>query len=142
MNLNKVFILGRLTGDPQLRRTASGQTVATMGLATNRTWTDKDGQKQEAVEFHSVVIWGKQAENAAAFLIKGQIALVEGSIQTRAWTDKDGHERKATEIIAQNIQFGPKPGEKPAPAKPHKPIHTRPDNDFDDENVSQEMLPL
>ncbi|MEK7554518.1 MAG: single-stranded DNA-binding protein [Patescibacteria group bacterium] len=110
MNLNKVFILGRLTADPQLRSTSGGQQVATFGIATNRVWNDKGGQKQEAVEFHSVVVWGRQAEVASKFLAKGSLALIEGRIQTRAWDDKQGQKRRTTEIIAERIQLGPRAG--------------------------------
>ncbi|MEK7590303.1 MAG: single-stranded DNA-binding protein [Patescibacteria group bacterium] len=108
MNLNKVFIAGRLTADPQLRSTAAGQQVASFSVATNRVWKDKNDQKQEAVEFHNVVVWGRQAEVASQFLNKGSLALVEGRLQTRGWEDKEGKQRKTTEIIAERIQFGPR----------------------------------
>ncbi len=109
MNLNKVFILGRLTADPQLRSTPAGQQVASFGLATNRVWTDKSGQKKEAAEFHNIVVWGRQAEIASKFLVKGALALVEGRLQTRSWEGKDGQQRRTTEIIADRIQLGPRP---------------------------------
>lgn len=109
MNLNKVFILGRLTADPELRQTSTGQQVASFSLATNRVWTDKAGQKQEAVEFHNIVAWGRQAEIASKFLTKGGLALVEGRLQTRAWEGKDGQQRRTTEIISEMIQLGPRP---------------------------------
>lgn len=109
MNLNKVFILGRLTADPQLRSTTTGQQVGSFSLATNRVWTDKNGQKQESTEFHNIVVWGRQAEIASKFLIKGSLALVEGRLQTRSWDDKQGQKRKTTEIIAERIQLGPRP---------------------------------
>lgn len=108
MNLNKALIAGRLTADPQLRQTASGQPVASFGVATNRVWTDKAGAKQEAVEYHNIVVWGRQAEIASKFLNKGAIVLVEGRLQTRGWTDKTGGQRKTTEIVAERIQFGPR----------------------------------
>jgi len=108
MNLNKVFLLGRLTADPQLRSTASGQQVASFSIATNRVWNDKNGQKQEAVEFHNVVVWGRQAELVSRFLNKGSLVLVEGRLQTRDWEGKDGQKRKTTEIVAERVQFGPK----------------------------------
>ncbi len=108
MNLNKVFILGRLTADPQLRSTPAGQQVASFGLATNRVWIDKAGQKKEEVEFHNVVVWGRQAEIASQYLTKGSLALIEGRIQTRSWQDKQGQSRKTTEIIADRIQLGPR----------------------------------
>ena len=110
MNLNKVFILGRLTADPQLRATPTGMQVASFGLATNRVWNDKTGKKQEATEFHNVVVWGKQAEIASRFLIKGSLVLVEGRLQSRSWDDKQGQKRKTTEIIADRLQLGPRPG--------------------------------
>lgn len=109
MNLNKVFILGRLTADPQLRTTAGGQPVSSFSLATNRVWTDKAGQKKEAAEFHNIVVWGRQAEIASKFLTKGALALVEGRLQTRSWEDKQGQSRKTTEIVADRIQLGPRP---------------------------------
>lgn len=109
MNLNKVFILGRLTADPVLRATPSGQQVASFSLATNRVWNDKNGQKQEAAEFHNIVVWGRQAEVASKFLTKGGLALVEGRLQTRSWQDKQGQNRKTTEIVADRIQLGPRP---------------------------------
>ncbi len=110
MNLNKAIIAGRLTADPQLRQTTSGQPVASFGVATNRVWTDKAGAKQEAVEYHNIVVWGRQAEIASKFLMKGAIVLVEGRLQTRGWVDKTGGQRKTTEIVAERIQFGPRAG--------------------------------
>ncbi len=110
MNLNKVFVLGRLTADPQLRSTPGGQPVANFGVATNRTWTNKGGEKQEATEFHNVVLWGKQAEVASKFLVKGSLVLIEGRLQSRSWDDKQGQRRKVTEIIAERMQLGPRPG--------------------------------
>lgn len=117
MNLNKVFILGRLTADPILRATPSGQQVASFSVATNRVWNDKNGQKQEAVEYHNIVVWGRQAEVAGKFLNKGGLVLVEGRLQTRGWQDKQGQNRKTTEIIADRIQLGPRPGGGPSSAK-------------------------
>lgn len=109
MNLNKAFILGRLTRDPELRQTPSGQSVTTFGIATNRVWNDKSGNKQESVEFHNVVLWGRQAEVANQYLRKGQLALVEGRLQTRTWEGQDGQKRKTTEIIGERMQMGPRP---------------------------------
>lgn len=106
MNLNKVQLIGRLTRDPELRTTPSGQTVATIGLATGRTWVDKAGQKQEKTEFHNIVIWGRLAEIAGQYLTKGQEAYFEGRLESRSYTGKDGVERKTTEIVAENMQMG------------------------------------
>lgn len=110
MNLNKVFLIGRLTGDPQLRSTKGGQQVAVFSIATNRVWSDKNNQKQEQVEYHNIVVWGRQAEVASKFLLKGQVVLVEGRIQSRDYEDKSGVKRKVTEIVAERVQFGPKAG--------------------------------
>ena len=110
MNLNKVFIIGRLTADPQLRTTPGGQAVATFSLATNRIWTNKQGERQQDVQYHNIVVWGRQAEIASQFLKKGGLAMVEGRLQTRSWQDKQGQARKTTEIIGERIQLGPRTG--------------------------------
>lgn len=108
MNLNKVFLIGRLTADPQLRTTTGGQSVASFGVATNRVWTDKSGQKQEDVQFHNVVVWGRQAEIASQFLKKGSMAMIEGRLQNRSWQDKQGQNRTTTEVVCERMQFGPR----------------------------------
>ncbi|TAK95505.1 single-stranded DNA-binding protein [Patescibacteria group bacterium] len=109
MNINKVIIVGRLTRDPELRTTPSGQTVASVSVATNRYWTDKSGQKQDKTEFHNIVLWGRLAEICGQYLIKGQEAYFEGRLETRKFTGKDGVERKVTDIVAENMQLGSKP---------------------------------
>lgn len=109
MNLNKAFILGRLTGDVKLRTTPSGQPVASFGVATNRYWTDKSGQRQEKTDFHNVVVWGKTAEIANQYLTKGSMVFIEGRIETRSWDAPDGTKKWRTEIIAERLQLGPKP---------------------------------
>jgi single-strand DNA-binding protein len=108
MDLNKVILVGRVTADPQVRSTPGGQSVTTIGVATNRTWTDKAGQKQEQTEFHNVVLWGRTAEIAGQYLTKGAMVLIEGRLQTRSWTDKQGGQRKTTEIMAERMQLGPR----------------------------------
>ncbi len=108
MDLNKVILVGRVTADPQVRSTPGGQAVTTIGVATNRTWTDKGGQKQEQTEFHNVVLWGRQAEIAGQYLTKGAMVLIEGRLQTRSWTDKNGQQRKTTEVMAERMQLGPR----------------------------------
>ena len=109
MNVNKVILVGRLTRDPEVRTTTSGQTVTSIGLATGRTWTDKQGQKQEKTEFHNVIFWGRTAEVAGQYLIKGQEIFLEGRLETRTYTGKDGVERRTTEVVAESFQFGAKP---------------------------------
>lgn len=109
MDLNKVFIIGRLTADPVIRSTPTGQQVASFSLATNRVWKDKNGAKQEEVEYHNIVAWGRQAEIAAQFLTKGSVALIEGRLKTRTWQNKEGQNQKITEIISDRLQLGPRP---------------------------------
>jgi len=104
--LNKAFVVGRLTRDPEMRTTPSGQKVTSIGLATNRVFKDKDGNKQEQPEFHNVVLWGRLAEVASQYLVKGQEMLVEGRLQTRSWDGQDGVKRYRTEIIAELMQLG------------------------------------
>ena len=108
MNLNKVILIGRLVSDPEMRSTSGGQNVCNFRLATNRTWTDKNGQKQQSTEYHNIILWRRLAEIASQYLTKGALAMIEGSIQTRSWQDSSGNKRYTTEIIGQNIQMGPK----------------------------------
>jgi single-strand DNA-binding protein len=109
VDLNKVFIIGRLTADPVIRSTPTGQQVASFSLATNRVWKDKNGAKQEEVEYHNIVAWGRQAEIASQFLTKGSVALIEGRLKTRTWQNKEGQNVKTTEIISDRLQLGPRP---------------------------------
>ena len=114
MNLNKVFILGNLTRDPELRQTPSGQNVATFGVATNRIWGSPTG-KQTQTEFHNIVVWGRLEEIAHQYLAKGRLVLVEGRLNTRTWQDQQtGQKRSRTEIVAETMQLGPRPAV-PAP---------------------------
>lgn len=103
--VNKVLLIGRLGGDPEVRYTSNGGAVANFNMATNESWTDKAGQKQERTEWHKVVVWGKLGELCGQYLSKGRQAYVEGRLQTRDWTDKDGNKRYTTEVVAQNVQF-------------------------------------
>ena len=102
-SLNRACILGNLTRDPELRQTASGQNVCTFGVATNRSWNDAAGNKQEATEFHHVVAWGKLAEICGQYLVKGKKVYIEGRLQTRDWEGQDGIKRYRTEIITENM---------------------------------------
>lgn len=108
MYLNKAIIIGNLTRDPELKSLPSGTHVATFGVATNRVWKDKNGQRQDATEFHNIVVFGRQAETVTQYLKKGNSVLVEGRVQTRSWDGQDGQKRYRTEIVAERIQFGPK----------------------------------
>jgi len=116
MNLNKVFLIGRIASDIELKTTQGGQSVATLRVATNRTWKDKAGQKQEEAQFHNTVIWGKQAESVASYLAKGSEIYIEGRLQTRSWEGPNG-KRYITEIVAESVQFGAKAQRSAAPDK-------------------------
>jgi single-strand DNA-binding protein len=119
MYLNKAFVFGNLTRDPEVRSLPSGVQVTSFSVATNRVWRDKDGAKQESVEYHNIVVFGRQAETSAQYLKKGSSVLIEGRIQTRSW-EADGQKKYRTEIVADRVQFGPRSGgasAAPAPAK-------------------------
>ncbi len=109
MYLNKAMIYGNLTRDPEMKALPSGMNVTSFSLATNRVYNDRDGKRQEQVEYHNIVVFGKQADTAAKYLKKGSGAYVEGRLQTRSW-DKDGQKQYRTEIVADRIQFGPRAG--------------------------------
>lgn len=103
--INKVFLIGHLGADPEVRYTTNGKAVARLRLATSENWSDKDGQKQERTEWHRVVAWGKLGELCGEYLRKGRQVFIEGRIQTRSWDDKDGQKKYTTEVVAQNVQF-------------------------------------
>lgn len=107
MYLNKAMVFGNLTRDPEMKALPSGMQVCSLSLATNRVYNDRDGKRQEAVDYHNVVVFGKQAENSAKYLAKGNSVYVEGRMQTRSW-EKDGQKQYRTEVIADRVQFGPK----------------------------------
>ncbi len=158
MNLNKVFIIGNLTRDPELRQTSSGQAVCSFGVATNSFFTDKSGVKQRRAEFHNIVAWGRQAEVASQFLKKGGMAFVEGRLQTRAWVDNRGQNHKSTEIICERIQLGPRfgggerggftPTDKADSQESEMPRETEemkeqlPEINLDDEDIKPEDVPF
>lgn len=108
MYLNKVTIIGNLTRDPELKALPSGTKVASLSVATNRTWKDAQGQKKEDVEYHNVIAFGKQAEVITQYCKKGGQLLVEGRIQTRSWDATDGSKKYRTEIVLESFQFGNK----------------------------------
>jgi single-strand DNA-binding protein len=146
MYLNKAIIIGNLTRDPELKSLPSGIQVATIGLATNRVWKDKDGAKKEDTQYHNVVVFGRQAETAAQFLRKGSSVLVEGRLQTRSWDSPDGKKNYRTEIVADRIQFGPRPGGAGTPAatpkaddQPAPPADTI---DYPEENINVDDIPF
>ncbi len=103
--LNKVMLIGRLGRDPELRYSASGTPMGNLRIATDESYTDRDGNKVERTEWHTVVVFQRQAENCANYLAKGSLVFVEGSLQTRKWQDQQGQDRYTTEIKAQRVQF-------------------------------------
>jgi single-strand DNA-binding protein len=150
MNLNKAQLIGRATANPELRSTPSGQSVATLGIATNRTWTDKAGAKHEETEFTNCVFWGKQAEIVSQFVTKGSTLYVEGRLKTRQWEDKQGGKRSTTEVMVTDMQLGAKPqGAPKAEVKPEKAAPAMPPAreergsvGGDEEDSGREMKPL
>ena len=123
-SLNKVFLMGNLTRDPELRYTASGTAVADLGLAVNRRYTNGGGELKEEVLFITVVVWKNQAEAAAQYLAKGSPVHVEGRLQSRSWETKDGDKRTTFEVVAERLQFL---GRKPEAAGSSDPTDTPPD---------------
>lgn len=109
MYINKAFIYGNLTRDPELKSLPSGVPVVSFGLATTRSWKNKDGQKQEDTQFHNVVAFGPMARTIGQYLKKGRAVFVEGRIQTRSWDAPDGQKKYRTEIVVDSFQFGPLP---------------------------------
>jgi single-strand DNA-binding protein len=105
MYLNKVYIIGNLTRDPEIKALPSGIKVCSFGVATNRSYKDKEGVKKDVAEYHNIVAFGKLGELSNQYLKKGQSALIEGRLQTRSW-ESNGEKKYRTEIIADNVQFG------------------------------------
>ncbi len=122
-NFNKVFLIGNLTKDPELRYTPQGTAVVNLRMAVNRKFKDKNQELKEEVCFVTVVVWNKQAESANQYLHKGSPVFIEGRLQSRSWEDNTGKTRNTIEVRAERVQFlggAPKPGidshEEPAPA--------------------------
>lgn len=145
MYLNKAMVFGNLTRDPEVRALPSGGQVCSFGLATNRVYKKQDGSKAEQVEFHNIVVFGRQAETCAQYLKKGSSAYVEGRLQTRSWEGEKGKQYK-TEIIAERVQFGPRstgsrqgaPGndvEAPAQKSPKEDTIEYPEEDINPDDI-------
>jgi single-strand DNA-binding protein len=145
MNFNKAVIVGNITRDPELKAMPKGGSVCNFGVATNRTWYEKEsGQKKEAVEFHNVVVFGKMAETVFQYMRKGSQILVEGRLQTRNWDDKDGKKVYRTEIVAESVQFGSKPKESdsPAPRSAPEAIRGAESTQGNDDGIRLEDIPF
>ncbi len=133
-SVNQTTLLGNLTRDPELRYTPSGNPVISFSIATNRYWKNDAGEKQEAVDYHNIVFWGKAAEIIAQFVSKGNKIYVQGRLQTRSWEGKDGVKKYSTEVVGKEFilltpkkqappaeeSAEPKPSEKPTTEKPKK----------------------
>lgn len=149
MYINKAFVFGNLTRDPELRSLPSGKAVTSFSVATNRVWKDQEGNKKESAEFHNIVVFGRQAETVAQYLKKGSSVYVEGRMQTRSWEGQDGVKKYRTEIIADRVQFGPKssggsqaPAEKNdggAPTDKQENVDTV---DYPEEDINPEDIPF
>jgi len=148
MNLNKAMIIGNLTRDPELRNTASGQSVVSFSVATNLVWTDQSGQQQKKTEFHNITAWRKLAEICAKYLHKGSKVYLEGRLQTTDWTGQDGIKRYRTEIVAENmIMLDTKSGTglnagSTVGATGNEPIIEIPEEPLDDEEIRVENIPF
>jgi len=104
-SVNVVHLVGNLGADPDLKHTNNGKAVCNLSVATNETWKDKSGAKQEKTEWHRVTVWGDTAENCAKYLAKGRSVYVQGRLQTRKWQDKEGKDRYSTDIVADRVVF-------------------------------------
>jgi single-strand DNA-binding protein len=102
-SVNKVILVGRLGKDPEVKYTQGGTPIARFSLATDETWKDQGGEKQQRTEWHSIVAWSKLAEICGQYLTKGRLIYIEGRLQTRTWEDKDGNKRSTTEVRADNM---------------------------------------
>lgn len=147
MYLNKAIVIGNLTRDPELRSLPSGIKVCSFSLATNRVWKDKSGARQEATDYHNVVVFGRQAETVAQYMKKGSSMLVEGRMQTRSWDDKNSGEKKyRTEIVADRTQFGPKGNgavsSSPAKVSNEKEAEELDTIEYPEEDINPEDIPF
>lgn len=145
MNLNKVFLIGNLTRDPELRAMPNGNAVASFGLATNRMWKGKDGSQQKQAEFHNIVMFGRLAEIAKQYLKKGSMTMIEGRLQTRSWEGQDGQKRTRTEIVAEAMQMGPRSAGKATaetPAKEEEPPETLATVEYPEDEIKPEDIPF
>jgi len=149
MYFNRAIIIGNLTRDPELRSLPSGIQVATLSVATNRVWKDKNGAKQESTDYHNVVVFGRQAETSAQYLKKGASVMVEGRMQTRSWDDASGVKKYRTEIVADRIQFGPRSAgagvgapQAQAPKADDQPAPAIDTIEYPEENINIDDIPF
>lgn len=143
MYLNKVLLYGNLTRDPELKALPNGQTVASFSVATNRTFKDKEGNRQEQNEFHNVVAFGRTADVIGQYIKKGRAIFVEGRLQTRSW-DKEGVKQYRTEIVCDTFQFGADSGagDRPRASAPSASADRHPLEGEFDEEINPEDIPF
>ena len=113
-SVNKVILIGHLGKDPDVRHSQSGATITSFSLATNETWNNKDGQREERTEWHRIVVFGKLADICGQYLKKGKQVFIEGRLQTRSWEDRDGNKRYTTEVVANNMTMLGRAGDMPS----------------------------
>ncbi len=147
MNLNKIFLIGNLTRDPEVRSLPSGQSVASFGVATNRFFNDKSGQKQQDTQFHNIVAFGRLAEISKQYLNKGSLLMIEGRIQNRSWQGQDGQKKYKTEVVAESIQLGPRSsgtsaGHEAAAAPKEEAQPEVPTIDYGEGNINPDEIPF
>jgi single-strand DNA-binding protein len=145
MYINKAIIYGNLTRDPELKALPSGNKVCNFSIATNRTWKDAAGVRQEAADYHNVVFYGKPAEVIAQYMKKGSTIMVEGRISTRSWDGPDGKKNYRTEIVGENFQFGPKNGASSAAGAQTSTASTAPEVDtieYPTDDINPEDIPF
>lgn len=118
VTLNRVILMGNLTRDPELRYTPSGSPVANFGLAVNRSFTNKQGEKVDSVDYFNIVAWAKLAELCAEYIRKGSPVAIEGRLQSRSWETNEGQKRNTVEVIAENVQFLGKPSDASVRSEP------------------------
>ena len=141
-NLNKVFLIGNLTRDPELRYTQGGMAVTDLGLAVNRSFTNKDGTKRDETTFVSVTVWGRRAEVACEFLSKGRPVFIEGRLKYDTW-EKDGQKRSKLSVVAENFQFLGSPGAAGRKAAPGEaPAAAPPQNEAGEFNIEEGDIPF
>jgi single-strand DNA-binding protein len=138
-SINKVILIGNLTRDPEMKETTGGQPITTFGLATNRAWVTRGGEKQQSAEFHELVAWGKLAEICNTYLKKGKLIYVEGYLKTRSWDSEDGTKRFRTEVVVKDMIMldKRKEGEETAVEEELLPMD---DTNLDDLGINAEEL--
>ncbi len=140
-NLNKVFLMGNLTADPELRYTPSGTAVADLGLAVNSRFTSKDGEKREETLFVDVVVWQKQAENCCQYLSKGRPVMIEGRLKLDTWENQQGEKRSKIRVVANNVQFLGRP-EDSSGGRESAPKQPPPKDERGPEDIGEDDIPF